>query len=598
MTLPLLATLVACFPCMAHGSAEKLSGITDQWSERLRIDLGFALQAEEEDSIAIQSSLLLAAYSLSLVGHDDVAMDLVGEISNDDLADSTLSSAADGQVTAGNLEGALRTAGLLHNIGHTQATKELIAIRLAQRGDFAESKRVLSGLKVPSHQETARRHLICELLEERRYSEVIEQYSLVVDTEARERIRKEMSQVRTKLEPGDPNYIDATVDREKRLRRRLTGFSDEDELKLRLECKARVAIHNRDLESFRYAISDALDLAAGMETEDRCRCLLSFGVLCAEFGDRDRASFLFQESFDGLLETSKPNSQESFAYPYQVILGKDLFDYVAKVMDEDKMRRLSKRLIDAASRSFVARSIGCGLAINDRIHLAEIAYQDAPDLIDKVHLSSGVLTGISKRMRQKNPDRNREPTNHQEQKENLTIIDRIIADKPIPSFVNTNDKRPDREFLGAYNVPRASLNGLDAELWNEEAELGDVSLEEFMEVRSKIVTALWGHGSVYGVFAANTETDFFVYEDKFFDRTQKIELTPSEHLHEILPPAVAELQKVLAEHPRWRVMVLGDGPNAKDEFFVIYPDAIRVLQSSEADTMRDAIELNAKLRAN
>lgn len=68
------------------------------------------------------------------------------------------------------------------------------------------------------------------------------------------------------------------------------------------------------------------------------------------------------------------------------------------------------------------------------------------------------------------------------------------------------------------------------------------------------------------------------------------------YLPEILAPAVADLQRTLAEHPMWRIMILGDGERASDELIVVYPDAIRILQMKETDSMSEAIKANALLR--
>jgi len=76
-------------------------------------------------------------------------------------------------------------------------------------------------------------------------------------------------------------------------------------------------------------------------------------------------------------------------------------------------------------------------------------------------------------------------------------------------------------------------------------------------VREHIVAALSKHGNVYG--EVEGESDFFVYDDKFFDRTQKIELELTERLPKILPAAVLDLQRVLSKNPLWRVMFIGDG---------------------------------------
>lgn len=154
--------------------------------------------------------------------------------------------------------------------------------------------------------------------------------------------------------------------------------------------------------------------------------------------------------------------------------------------------------------------------------------------------------------------------------------------------------RPPLDFMGPYNVPRSEFPG--SEIWAESDNVDELTVDEFFDVRTDVVAALSKHGNVYG--ESEGEHDFFVYDDKFFDRTQKIELEESERLPRIIAPAVADLQTVLKKHSLWRIMFIGHGRDdqAEEQFFIVYPDAVRIRQLQGNNTTPDALVENARLR--
>jgi hypothetical protein len=150
-------------------------------------------------------------------------------------------------------------------------------------------------------------------------------------------------------------------------------------------------------------------------------------------------------------------------------------------------------------------------------------------------------------------------------------------------------QRPPLDYLGCYNIP-------GSESWMETPDIKRLKVSEFYKVRTDVVAALSKHGRVYG--ECEGEEDFFVYDDKFCDRTQKIELTETERLPEIIVPAVAELQRVLKQHNLWRVMFIGSGSEnqAKEQFFVVYPDIVRIRQLQPGKSIDEALVENAQIR--
>lgn len=578
--------------CLADDEAE----IANAWAEKLHKDARQLFETGKLEPIERAHVCQFAAYALALVGRSEQAISLSKE--NLDEADLAMAydDIADAQSMRDDVEGAQRTANLLPNERRVQRAREIIAIRQAQRGDIADSLRLLAKLSNPDGRYRVRSIIISELLEAQRYREALAQYSLVKGEDKREGIRQEMESMRKHVEPGDPDYIETTVATERHFRGRFGRFSADDAKLVRFECQARVAIHENAKESFHKAIDDARRLIVDWDTGYRCMALLSLGTICTEFAEDPTAKEFFRDAFDALFAAGKPDIRDSHYKVHFGLAAGDYFESITKVMSDAELRRLSERLVSVNSDMDLLGALGRGLSVNGKMNVAQKIYENLTTDKGRVQFSTGVLVGITRRMRRVEPTRPRKPTTEADRKRSLAIIDRIIADKPPLKFVSTGKQRPKREYRGLYNVSRKSVPDYDGEIWQEAKELPELTLEEFTKVRYAVVWTLWGHGSVYGFPTIEGDHDFFVWDDKFSDRTQTIEVEASDHLAEILPAAVARLQQVLAEHSNWRVRVLGRGKNAKDEFFMIYPDAIRVLQASETNSMTEAIEANAKLR--
>lgn len=157
-------------------------------------------------------------------------------------------------------------------------------------------------------------------------------------------------------------------------------------------------------------------------------------------------------------------------------------------------------------------------------------------------------------------------------------------------------ERPALDFMWPYNVPATEFEGPVGPIWTERDDLDELSQEEFFAVRTAVVQGISKHSTVYGEVEGDAE--FYVYDDKFFDRTQKVEITPSAKLPESLPAVVAELQNVLKQHSLWRVMFIGEGDDdqSRQTCFIVYPDVIRVWQLSGQKTDTEAVKENAAMR--
>ena len=81
----------------------------------------------------------------------------------------------------------------------------------------------------------------------------------------------------------------------------------------------------------------------------------------------------------------------------------------------------------------------------------------------------------------------------------------------------TGKERPSLDFTGPYNVSETEFEGPVGPIWAEKNDLDELSLEEFFTVRTAVVEAISTYSTVYG--EVDGDTEFFVYDDKFFDRT-------------------------------------------------------------------------------
>ncbi|WP_182870562.1 hypothetical protein [Stieleria mannarensis] len=570
---------------------------TDVWVDRLVGSLHSV--SDEDDSVTeeeLESVMLQAGYALSLAGRPEQAIRFL----RSQLKGSSLSFAmlavADAQATMGHVEEAQKIVKSLTNEPLVKRARSLIAIRQAQRGDYEISVQLIDQIEDFTERDRARKNVINELLEAHRYKDVVDQYARVTDKEIREDIRQRMERVRQTRRPSDPDYVEKTIAAARQLKSRFGGFSEQEAALLKFECHARIAAHREDRAAFTQAIDDAIDLVQDLDVPDRCSALLSLGMICAQSGDAEMASDLFADA----LKTLFDGEQADFDRRFKVYLGLaagDRFETIAQVMSEAELLKLSEYLRTVPPSLGLLNAFGRGLGAANKTDVADTVFNSLRRPVSRIRLSSGTLYGMTTRETLPKPSVATETPHDESREGSPAMIDDLIAVKPPLEFRLSGKRRPERESLGAYNVSRAGLQNHRVEVWQEIEQLPKLTLEEFSQVRSELVSALWEHGSVNGFPATEGEHDFFVYDDKFFDRTQKIEIHPSDDLPSILPAAVAKVQKVLAKHRLWRVMVIGHGENAKDEFFVIYPDAIKILQATNGRSMAEAIRANAKLRA-
>ncbi len=99
------------------------------------------------------------------------------------------------------------------------------------------------------------------------------------------------------------------------------------------------------------------------------------------------------------------------------------------------------------------------------------------------------------------------------------------------------------------------------------------------------------------VWAFDGNASFFVVEHEGCDRTQVVELNPSDHLVECMVDIVVELQKYLSKNKLWRILFPGDDDQGTDAF-IVYPDAVRGVNLDRFTSVEEAIRSNIERRYN
>ncbi len=127
---------------------------------------------------------------------------------------------------------------------------------------------------------------------------------------------------------------------------------------------------------------------------------------------------------------------------------------------------------------------------------------------------------------------------------------------------------PAFKYSGPYNVTREDLGDYEGPIVTTEANVPPLESAEFDEVYSCVKEVLARHGNA----ADNEWTDFYLYDDKYFDRTQKVELY-SHRFEKAAEALINDLQLLLEQYPLWRVWFITDMPRGG---IIVYPNGIRL----------------------
>lgn len=153
--------------------------------------------------------------------------------------------------------------------------------------------------------------------------------------------------------------------------------------------------------------------------------------------------------------------------------------------------------------------------------------------------------------------------------------------------------RPPFEYLGYYNVVPADVDDPNSDQWREKSVLPELTLDEFFDVQQTVVDVLSRYGKAFDLLDQQ-EDDFYAWDDKFFDRTQKVEVVTSERLSAFLALAMPALQEAMSEYPLWRVWFLAN--DDLETRFTVYPDQVQFHDSIVRATLLDSLAENVKRR--
>lgn len=591
--------------CMAYAfcwlavecSAARSSEPALIWADRLEALLRERYSAsgiKQGDSVA---PVELAIYPLAWAGFDERAIEISCELFEDPFRAHSLCCVADVQSTCGDLSAALRTVERIGPPEIKQRAIELVAIRQAQNGSFKNAIQVAEKLGDTKKRNGVLRFVVDEALERFDYSTALEHYIAITEEETKERARVSLERHLRLPRIDEPDFVEKMVDYERSWRSRFFGFSESDEKLLRFRCKAQLTAHQGEIAKFRAIIEQGRNESEGESVSDRCVFLFRLGAHCCELGQKDLAKQLFDDALGDLFAEGKVKYGSPQMTIYFAIGVNEYLTSVAEIMSDSELEQIAmKFLVNDESNSGLS-ALARGIIRHGRWELADSIYAEIQDSNAKQRFAEGVLAGVRPLdgPANQNHARSRPTELTAMQARALSALERIVEEKQDPTIVNTNSRRPKREFMGYYNV-NEKQSGQSKNVWRESDNLPGLVLDEFWSVRAAVSTALWGHGSVNVLNPFGGTPDFFIWDDKWFDRTQKIEINTTKYLVDNLPGAVAAIQEALAEHPTWRVMMLGHGKTANQQFFVIYPDAIRIYQANQAGDLTQAIKANAKLR--
>ncbi len=583
-------------PCPAQSASPE---DTQKWATRLTESSRELIADERVGKIMHSFFRSMASYTLALAGHTEGALAFARDCPDEEERLDVISSVADAQSNNGDVAGALLTADSLPEGRMRQRTLGLIAIRQAQTGNFDEAITLLERVSDARHRNLAVGTIVAAMLKAHAYQQAADLYARTEDDKTREQLRYSMKRHRTEPTPGDPDFTQRTVEQFKQ-GWGYTGLSEEDIEFVRLKCHARIAIYQEDDAAFVLAMDEASRTIENWDRAMRRSALLSLGMIYHESGDRAAAREVFRKVLESSLRKSDGEDEPWIDLVRMWLSTGTVLETVVDVMSDDELQLHAAKMVDTPDAADLLGGFAGAMIAHGKHELVERLVETLKTPEQRFHVARGALDACSRLRRA--DDRADSGGTH----ESATATDRDEDDKgraEIDRIIELSSparpmKRPRRDFMGLYNVPRPPYPEYDGEIWQNEESLPELSVEEFWGIRMAVVETLRRHGRVYGEPDFDGEYDFFVYEDKFSDRTQKVELNPSERLPNRLAPAVEDLQRLLARHPLWRVMFPGDGKKkqAREQFFVVYPDAVRIRQASKRKSIADAITENARLR--
>lgn len=389
-----------------------LQAESDVWSDE-------TLETGEKTFSSLKSSFTLASSN-----RPDLALSLAQKRLVDYQLDNAIRLISSIQAEHSDLAGALRTAELHADASDVERTRRLVAIRLAQRGDFTRASDMTDELTAAVHRDEARHYLACELLKRKRYQDCLHHYRLIADDSVRRSTRDLMRRERRRLPVDHPDYVARSVELARQGRALFFSLSDHQALVIRLRCQAEVALDQANRAEYESVVQEAKQRLGELELRDKCNLLFGLGTVAAEFQETKIARELFADVFELLFARDEEDEQPSFIPPGTDFGPEAHWRAVAIVMTPAELKQIAERMRAVTLGNRYSNALGGGLGLAEKYDVASDLFSGITSPKDRLEFCLFFLDGLAQRAKNLRKEPEWIPTEHDA--ESLAILDQIL----------------------------------------------------------------------------------------------------------------------------------------------------------------------------
>jgi hypothetical protein len=401
--MPLLAPWILLISLGADDSSPAPMPGTTSREVTVWIDRLLKAEAEVRADESIKSgekatSGLMCAVTLASSNRPDLAISFAQTHLEGKTQSGALTMISAAQAYIGDPADALRTAALLEEDSAADNARRLIAIRLAQRGNFTRATDLIEELPTAEFRDGARVYLTLELLKRKRYHDCLHHYAKLTADSDRRDARVLMHFERQKLPVDHSNFVERSVE----LARRSRPFflihpSEHEERITRLTLRAKVALHTKNRLEFESIIKEVKQEYGELEFNDRCSLLFGFGMICAEFNETETARQFFDDMFD-LIFAARDEDGEPLILPPGVGLGREAhWRAVAMAFPSEDLIDLAERMQNSPYGDDYLSSFAGGLGEAEKFDVAAKVFSQITSPKDRLEFCLFFLDGLAQR---------------------------------------------------------------------------------------------------------------------------------------------------------------------------------------------------------
>ncbi|MBX3448648.1 MAG: hypothetical protein KF777_03765 [Planctomycetaceae bacterium] len=345
------------------------------------------------------------------------------------------------QAYSGDPADALRTAALLEEDSAADNARRLIAIRLAQRGNFTRAAKVIEELPTSQFRDGARVYLALELLKRKRYHDCLHHYAGITADSDRRDARVLMHFERQKLPVSHPNFVERSVELARRSRPFfLVHLSEHEEGIVRLTLRAKVALNAKNRPEFDSILKEAKQELGELEFNDRCSLLFGLGTVCTEFNETETARTFFADMFD-LIFAARDEDGQPLILPPGVGLGREpQWRAIAMAFTSDDLIDLAERMRNSPYGDDYLSSFAGGLGEAEKFDVAAKVFSQITSPQGRLQFCAFFLGGLAQRANSLRKEET-EWTPTEQDAASLTILDQILEGNPQPEFDFREDEK-------------------------------------------------------------------------------------------------------------------------------------------------------------